>query len=59
MAQIYYSDPLFAEINLQSPQSDSTPWTLSLQNTHITILNNGKCSNWYRILNLTVTQIQD
>ena len=25
-----YYDPQYAEINLQSPQSDSTPWTLTL-----------------------------
>ena len=25
-----YYDPQFAGINLQSPQSDSTPWTLTL-----------------------------
>ena len=30
MAQIYYYDPQSAGINLQSPQSDSTPWTLTL-----------------------------
>ena len=30
IAQIYYYDPQFAGINLQSPQSDSTPWTLTL-----------------------------
>ena len=30
MAQIHYCDPQSAGINLQSPQSDSTPWTLSL-----------------------------
>ena len=29
-AQIYYYDPQSAGINLQSPQSDSTPWTLTL-----------------------------
>jgi hypothetical protein len=26
----YYYDPQSAGINLQSPQSDSTPWTLTL-----------------------------
>ena len=30
IAQIYYYDPTSAGINLQSPQSDSTPWTLTL-----------------------------
>ena len=29
IAQIYYYDPQSAGINLQSPQSDSTPWTLT------------------------------
>jgi hypothetical protein len=29
IAQIYY-EPQSAGINLQSPQSDSTPWTLTL-----------------------------
>ena len=28
--QIYYYDPQSAGINLQSPQSDSTPWTITL-----------------------------
>ena len=27
---MYYYDPQSAGINLQSPQSDSTPWTLTL-----------------------------
>ena len=30
IAQIYYYDPQSTGINLQSPQSDSTPWTLTL-----------------------------
>ena len=30
IAQIYYYVPQYAGINLQSPQSDSTPWTLAL-----------------------------
>ena len=30
IAQIYYYDLQSAGINLQSPQSDSTPWTLTL-----------------------------
>ena len=30
IAQIYYYDPQSAKINLQSPKSDSTPWTLTL-----------------------------
>ena len=30
ISQIYYCDPQSARINLQSPQSDSTPWTLTL-----------------------------
>ena len=30
IAQIYYYDPQSAGINLKSPQSDSTPWTLTL-----------------------------
>jgi hypothetical protein len=30
IAQIYYYDPQSAEINMQSPQSDLTPWTLTL-----------------------------
>ena len=30
IAQIYYYDPKSGKINLQSPQSDSTPWTLTL-----------------------------
>merc|ERR1712127_1178695 len=30
IAQFYYYDPQSAGINLQSPQSDSTPWTLTL-----------------------------
>ena len=30
IAQIYYYGPQSAGINLQSPQSDSTPWTLTL-----------------------------
>ena len=30
IAQIYYYVPQSARINLQSPQSDSTPWTLTL-----------------------------
>ena len=34
IAQIYYYDPQSAGINLQSPRSDSTPWTLTLQNVH-------------------------
>ena len=34
IAQIYYYDPQSAGINLQSPQSDSTPWTLTLVFTH-------------------------
>ena len=29
IAQIYYYDPQSAGINLQSTQSDSTPWTLT------------------------------
>ena len=33
IAQIYYYDPQSAGINLQSPQSDSTPWTLTLRHT--------------------------
>ena len=33
IAQIYYYDPQSAGINLQSPQSDSTPWTLTLRQT--------------------------
>ena len=33
IAQIYYYDPQSAGINLQSPQSDSTPWTLTLGNS--------------------------
>ena len=33
MAQIYYYDPQSAGIILQSPQSDSTPWTLTLVNS--------------------------
>merc|ERR1719507_406411 len=33
IAQIYYYDPQSAGINLQSPQSDSTPWTLTLIGT--------------------------
>ena len=28
IAQIYYYDPQSAGINMQSPQSDLTPWTL-------------------------------
>ena len=31
--QIYYYNPQSAGINLQSPQSDSTPWTLILYPT--------------------------
>ena len=34
IAQIYYYDPQSAGINLQSPQSDSTPWTLTIFKTH-------------------------
>ena len=30
IAQIYYYDPQSTGINLQSPQSDSTPWKLTL-----------------------------
>ena len=30
IAQIYHYDPQSTGINLQSPQSDSTPWTLTL-----------------------------
>ena len=30
IAQIYYYELQSAGINLQSPQSDSTPWTLTL-----------------------------
>ena len=30
MAQIYYYDPQTAGINVQSPQSESTPWKLTL-----------------------------
>ena len=30
IAKLYYYDPQSAGINLQSPQSDSTPWTLTL-----------------------------
>ena len=37
IAQINYCDPQSAGINLQSPQSDSTPWTLTLQLTHFTL----------------------
>ena len=33
IAQIYYYDPQSAGINLQSTQSDSTPWTLTLGGT--------------------------
>ena len=33
IAQIYYYDPQSAIINLQSPQSDSIPWTLTLCNS--------------------------
>ena len=33
IAQIYYYDPQSAGIDLQSPQSDSTPWTLTLANS--------------------------
>ena len=33
VAQIYYYDPQTAGINLQSPRSDSTPWTLTLDLT--------------------------
>ena len=31
-AQIMEYKPQIAGINLQSPQSDSTPWTLTLEN---------------------------
>ena len=34
IAQIYYYDPQSAGINLPSPQSDSTPWTLTLWAEH-------------------------
>ena len=30
LAQIHYYDPQSTGINLQSPQSDLTPWTLTL-----------------------------
>ena len=30
IAQFYYYDPQSAGINMQSPQSDLTPWTLTL-----------------------------
>jgi hypothetical protein len=30
IAQIYYYDPQSAGINMQSPQSDLTPWTKTL-----------------------------
>ena len=32
IAQIYYYDPQSARIKMQWPQSDSTPWTLTLIN---------------------------
>ena len=34
IAQITYYEPQSAGINLQSPQSDSTPWTLTLAAMH-------------------------
>ena len=37
-AQIMEYKPQSAGINLQSPQSDSTPWTLTLAATHVFIL---------------------
>ena len=36
IAQFYYYDPQ-STINLQSPQSDSTPWTLTLVQGLVTI----------------------
>ena len=35
MAQVYYCDPQSAGINMQSPQSDLTPWTLTLGMTTV------------------------
>ena len=35
IAQIYYYDPQSAGINLQSPQINSTPWTLTLGMTFL------------------------
>ena len=32
---IHYYDPQSAGINLQAPQSDSTPWTLTLNYTQM------------------------
>ena len=37
IAQIYYYDPQSAGINLQSPQSDSTPWTLTLSHAYFLV----------------------
>ena len=37
IAQIYYYDPQSARINLQSPQGDSTPWTLTLVSKPISL----------------------
>ena len=43
IAQIYYYDFQFAGINLHSPQSDSTPWKLTL--FHVQFLRGSWCRN--------------
>ena len=46
IAQIYYYDPQSAGMNLQSPQSDSTPWTLTLSlSLNYTMFCNKVCWN--------------
>ena len=52
---IYCYDPQSAGINLQSPQSDSTPWTLTLgwwekQIEHSNFKRNGHKYGWKRAL---------
>ena len=37
LAQIHYYDPQSTGINLQSPQSDLTPWTLTLPKGHFEV----------------------
>ena len=49
IAKIYYCDPQSAGINLQSPQSDSTPWTLTL----VTLLKLHGSSLSYRYFKVT------
>ena len=48
IAGIYYYDPQSAGINLQSPQSNSTPWTLTL-NGHLPLVIKPRYNFFHRI----------